>query len=157
MAREVPEIDRLIEAGLTLYGQGNLEGALAQWERALAIDPDNAQANSYVDYVRANFALLTNDANGEKTSEGAPFGIADDEPEYQIEIQPGEIKPSMPLVGAPVSLDPADEGWFIDQETQASPRRAEVGLHGRASQELTYEIEADEPPETTPMPPLPLD
>ena len=99
MAREVPEIDRLIEAGLTLYGQGNLEGALAQWERALAIDPDNPQANSYVDYVRANFELLTNDHNGEKTAESAPFGIADDEPEYQIEIQPGEIKPSMPIVG----------------------------------------------------------
>src|SRR5688572_33297301 len=110
MAREVPEIDRLIEAGLTLYGQGNLEGALAQWERALAIDPENAQANSYVDYVRANYALLTNDANGEGTEEHSPFGIADDEPEYQIEIQPGEIKASMPSIGPPSSLEPTDEG-----------------------------------------------
>ena len=39
MARVQPEIDRLIEEGLTRYGQGDLDGALAAWEQALAIDP----------------------------------------------------------------------------------------------------------------------
>jgi len=144
MAREVPEIDRLIEEGLTLYGQGDLDGALARWERALIIDPDNAQANSYVDYVRANYELLTNDLNGEATSEGAPFGIADDEPEYQIEIQPGEIKPSDAIPSSPEFIDPLDEGWFIDEELRH--RGPPSGPAGRPSQELTMELEADEPP-----------
>jgi len=157
MAREVPEIDRLIEEGLTLYGQGDLDGALLQWERALAIDPDNAQANSYVDYVRANYELLTSDVNGESTSEGAPFGIADDDPEYQIEIQPGEIKASNATIGAPLFMDPLDEGWFIDEENRDSsgPKGPpSIGLVGRPSQEMTVELEADEPP-APPAPPEP--
>jgi len=145
MAREVPEIDRLIEEGLTLYGQGDLDGALLRWEKALAIDPENAQANSYVDYVRANYELLTNDVNGEATGEGAPFGIADDESEYQIEIQPGEIKPSNPTIGAPLFMDPLDEGWFIDEERHGNGPPG-IGLVGRPSQEMTMELEADEPP-----------
>ena len=147
MAREVPEIDRLIEEGLTLYGHGDLDGALARWERALAIDPDNAQANSYVEYVRSNYELLTNDVNGEATIEGPPFGINEDEPEYQIEIQPGEIKPSAPAKDAPVSIDPLDEGWFLDQETQSSRYDGPPPTDGRPSQEMTVELEADEPPQ----------
>lgn len=157
MAREVPEIDRLIEEGLTLYGQGDLDGALLVWEKALVIDPDNAQANSYVDYVRANYELLTNDKNGEATAEGAPFGIADDEPEYQIEIQPGEIRPTNPTISPPLFMDPMDEGWFIDEETRdSSGDRGPPGidLDGRPSQELTMELEADEPP-AIPLPTAP--
>lgn len=145
--REVPEIDRLIEEGLTLYGHGDLDGALVQWEKALAIDPDNEQANSYVDYVRANYELLTSDVP-EATAEGAPFGIADDVPEYQIEIQPGEIKPSQPAISPPLFMDPLDEGWFIDEEFR-DPRYSGppgISLSGRPSQELTMELDADEPP-----------
>jgi hypothetical protein len=154
MPREVPEIDRLIEEGLTLYGQGDLDGALLRWERALVIDPDNAQANSYVDYVRANYELLTTEIPaGEQTREGAPFGIADDEPEYQIEIQPGEIKASSPEVGPPAFIDPFDEGWLIDEETRDDQLGARMG---RQPPE-TVEMEADEPPErpTAPAPPRP--
>ena len=61
MARAVSEIDRLIEEGLSLYGEGDLDGALLLWERVLVIEPDNAQASSYVDYVRMNYELLTSD------------------------------------------------------------------------------------------------
>ena len=57
-----PEIDQLIEEGLTLYGQGDLDAALLAWEKALAADPENAQASSYVDYVRQNYDLLTGEA-----------------------------------------------------------------------------------------------
>ena len=154
MAREVPEIDRLIEEGLTLYGQGDLDGALARWERALLVDPDNAQANSYVDYVQQNYDLLTAEARTEATAEGAPFGIADDEPEYQIEIQPGEIKATNPTIGPPMFMDPLDEGWFIDEATRQRGHGGPpgIGLDGRPSQELTMELEADEPPERPPPP-----
>ena len=151
MAREVREIDRLIEAGLTLYGQGDLDGAIAQWEHALAMDPDNPQANSYVEYVRTNYALLTDDLNGETVSDVAPFGIAEDEPEYQIEIQPGEIRAVTPDPSAPLHIDPLDEGWFIDQETQA--RFGGPPVVARPSQEMTLELEADEPPAREAPPP----
>jgi len=110
MAQGSTDLDRLIEEGLTLYGQGDLDGALLVWEQVLTVDPENAQANSYVDYVRMNYELLTSDLGDE---DAAPFGIADDgEPEYQIEIMPGEA----PSAHAPSQIDPLDAGWFIGEE-----------------------------------------
>jgi len=127
MARAVSEIDRLIEEGLSLYGEGDLDGALLLWERVLVIEPDNAQANSYVDYVRMNYELLTSDSAGE---DSGPFGIGTDEPEYQIEISPGDgAEPA-----APMFMDDP-EGWGIGEERGPPPPSS-----------LTLELEADEPP-----------
>lgn len=109
-----PEIDQLIEEGLTLYGQGDLDGALLAWEKALAVDPDNPQANSYVDYVRQNYELLTGEI--ENPEPVAPFGI-DEEP-YQIEIVPGDLQGGAPARAA----SGVDEGWFMDDES--APRRS---------------------------------
>jgi hypothetical protein len=39
MARAQPEIDRLLEEGLTRYGRGDLDGALTAWEQVLDLDP----------------------------------------------------------------------------------------------------------------------
>jgi hypothetical protein len=126
MARAVSEIDRLIEEGLSLYGEGDLDGALLLWERVLVIEPDNAQANSYVDYVRMNYELLTSDAAGE---DSGPFGIGSDEPEYQIEISPGDGTESP----SPTFMDDP-EGWGIGEERGPPPAGS-----------LTLELEADEP------------
>ena len=123
------EVDRLIEAGLTQYGSGDLDGALAVWEQALALDPENPQAQSYVDYVRANYALLK---SGAELDDGlAPFGI-EEEPEYHIEVSPGEL---VAAEAAPIQLDPHDEGWGMDDEPIS------IGPMLRA-----IELEADEPP-----------
>jgi hypothetical protein len=131
MARVVSEIDRLIEEGLSLYGEGDLDGALLLWERVLVIDPENAQANSYVDYVRMNYELLTSDNSSE---DSGPFGIDSDEPEYQIEISPGEGgEPAAPLF-----MDDREHGWGITDDSTAGP------LPQPGS--LTLELEADEPP-----------
>ncbi len=126
------DIDQLIEEGLTLYGQGDLDGALLAWEHALAVDPENAQANSYVDYVRQNYDLLTGDATNDE--QRVPFGL-DDDP-YQIEILPGElieIPADSPMVAR--TMSELDAGWFMDDEN-SEPRR-------------TFEIEADETPATS--------
>src|SRR6185312_10473617 len=151
------DIDRLIEEGLNLYGTGDLDGALAIWERALVIDPDNAQANSYVDYVRTNYELLRTDS-GVGVSD-APFGI-EDEPEYIIEITRGEIPPPL----APMYMEPTDEGWFIEEE-QTHELFARTRSGGRIepiartiSADLPpkhIELEADEPPELELAPPAP--
>jgi hypothetical protein len=120
MARGVSEIDRLIEQGLGLYGEGDLDGALSLWERVLVIDPENAQANSYVDYVRMNYDLLTGDGN---TEDSGPFAIDDGEPEYQIEILPGEGV--APADAAPLYMDARDEGWSIaDESGPGGPSRS---------------------------------
>jgi hypothetical protein len=113
------EIDELIEEGLNLYGLGDLDGALLAWERALIVDPENAQANSYVDYVRENYHLLTGEAGNHEQE--APFGI-DDEP-YQIEILPAEAAHLNPTEHQPrTRTADMDAGWFIDEE-KSQPRR----------------------------------
>jgi len=133
MPRGVTEIDRLIEQGLTLYGEGDLDGALLLWERVLVIDPENPQANSYVEYVRMNYELLTGDSN---TEDSGPFGIGDGEPEYQIEILPGEDV--APAAAAPLYMDARDEGWVIGDESGNGV--------AHAPDALMLELEADEPP-----------
>jgi len=137
MARDLPDIDRLIEEGLTLYGQGELDAALLAWERVLSIEPEHPQATSYVDYVRMNYELLTAETSGEDPH-GAPFGI-EEEPEYLIEIVPGEL---IAGAAAPLYMDPLDDAWFIEDES--APRRPRT----RSVDEVpvTLELEADEPP-----------
>ena len=60
------------------YGEGDLDGALLLWERVLVIDPENPQANSYVEYVRMNYERLTTDGN---IQDSGPYGIGNDDPE----------------------------------------------------------------------------
>jgi len=134
MPRAVTEIDRLIEQGLGLYGEGDLDGALLLWERALAIDPENAQANSYVDYVKINYDLLTSDAH---TDQSGPFGIGEGESDYQIEILPGEdIEPV--VVAPPLYMDRRDEGWMINEEGDRDD--------DERPPPIMLELDADEPP-----------
>ena len=85
-----------------------------------------------------------------------PFGIADDEPEYQIEILPSEVQATH---AAPMYMDPLDEGWFLedseshhydadgirDPATMATVATA-------ATMSLELELEADEPPESPASP-----
>lgn len=157
MAQDSAQLDRLIEEGLTLYGQGDLDGALLIWEQVLAKDPDNAQAISYVDYVRLNYDLLT--AENEGTQESSPFGIADDgEPDYQIEIMPGDIvapQPTRTMPGPPMYVDPVDEGWSMDEELNSPypPLRppAPVAVYIEPHYELPDAVEPEGEPEPLPL------
>ncbi|HEY4180600.1 MAG TPA: hypothetical protein VGM90_27335 [Kofleriaceae bacterium] len=148
------ELDRLIEEGLTLYGSGDLDGALLTWEKVLSEEPDNEQANSYVDYVRMNYDMLTS----EPGEDPAPFGIAEDEPEYMIEISDGEL-PQLPGRGgtAPMYMDPTDAGWAIEEERVSSQPAATVSNvddldDADAPRPISIEMEADEPDEPPPKP-----
>jgi hypothetical protein len=157
------DIDRLIEDGLNRYGSGDLDGALLIWEQALAIDPDNAQANSYVDYVRMNYEVLQTDSGLGVSSE--PFGI-EEEPEYIIEITQGhellEAEATPPLY-----MDPLDQSWFIEEEQTREvlaartrsknmppePRTISADLPPLRDSMQVLEMEADEPPEPLLAPP----
>ncbi|HUS29600.1 MAG TPA: hypothetical protein VMZ53_13900 [Kofleriaceae bacterium] len=109
------DIDRLIELGLNRYGAGEIDEALLMWEQALAADPDNPQANSYVDYVRSNYELLT---SGEPALVDDPSYALDEEPDYQIEILPGELpRPSQPLLS--LADEELDAGWDLEETQDA--------------------------------------
>src|SRR5690242_13412361 len=96
------EVDQLVDYGLERYGLGDVDGALVAWERALAIDPDEARAAAYVDYVRENYVMLAGTPRvGE---EEIPFQLGavpgdgtsetgDDDDEYEIEISAAAPEP----------------------------------------------------------------
>ncbi len=139
--RASTDIDRLIEEGLALYGKGDLDGALHVWEKALAIEPDNPQATSYVEYVQENYELLTNPAP-ESSSNVGSYGFEEDD--YQVEIVPGEIQPATAMPGL---TDPVDEGWVLDGE--GSKRNRSSWITGDPGHEVEMSIEAGEPPDVT--------
>src|ERR1700689_1207236 len=115
------EIDRLLEEGLARYGAGDLDAALESWERVLALDPDNAQAHSYVDYVRMNYEVLTQDSQEVTDGFNAPFGI-EEEPEYQIEIVAGGVRSAE---APPPDKAPPDPGWLREEATHDHGARSE--------------------------------
>lgn len=95
----------LVDRGLERYGEGDLRGALAEWEHALALEPSSEQAREYVDYVRANFDVLQ--ASFDEAKEVArmaaeldvPFGLEavreqedgeDDYASFELEVSGGE-------------------------------------------------------------------
>jgi hypothetical protein len=136
------DIDRLIELGLNRYGAGDLDGALLMWEEALAVDPDNARANSYVDYVRQNYDMLSGGEPVVTEADEAPMGI-EEEPEYQIDVLPGELasaRESEPVV----SNEALDAGWFDDERTEDVNAMSERTSNQEL--ELELELEADLPP-----------
>src|SRR5687767_3477717 len=57
--------EQVIEAGLGLYSQGDLVGALKRWRQALEIDPDNRRAREYVTYAEEHYDLLARKLRGE--------------------------------------------------------------------------------------------
>jgi hypothetical protein len=169
------DIDRLIELGLNRYGAGDLEGALLMWEEALAIDPFNAQATSYVDYVRLNYDLLTSGEPSVDESLDTKFAI-EEEPEYQIEIiEERASEPALPGVELPkvasvialdkpvalMSTDQVDAGWDIEETQDTSsafPGATQDAAPAMPAMQDEPEppillLGADEPPADEPEPP----
>lgn len=49
---KVDKVQRLVERGLDRYGAGDLRGAIAAWEEALALDPGNIEAHRLIETAR---------------------------------------------------------------------------------------------------------
>jgi hypothetical protein len=106
-AQEVSEsaiaarVDMLIARGLERYGEGDLVGALSEWEHARALDPEVARATEYIEYVRANFepleaqfrqaraVALAAAAQGVPVPAGLAGGRADEDAYDKIELGSG--------------------------------------------------------------------
>ncbi|MCP4444096.1 MAG: hypothetical protein GY811_01960 [Myxococcales bacterium] len=115
-------IDDLIERGLECYVDGDMEGALAQWKHALALDPEDERATDYLEYVEGHHDLAGDSglAHAESTVELAcqlgisTLGLAkltDEELEdyYEsIEIVYVDAEPSV------ASMSSIDDGWNVD-------------------------------------------
>ncbi|MCA9680047.1 MAG: hypothetical protein KC464_33760, partial [Myxococcales bacterium] len=106
------EVDRLVERGLERYGAGDIDGALAAWQEALGVDPDDMRAGAYLEYVRDNYAMLTRDG-GRAGEEDVPFdlGAVPGDDDYEI-----EVTRAAKVAQVEQYLESVDEGWFLDEE-----------------------------------------
>jgi hypothetical protein len=137
-------VDRLVEVGLAAYGRGEVDDALVAWEQALALDPQDSRALGYVDYARQHYELiqLTSEPVTEEQL-GVPFGIGDDDGDYEIEVtvrQPPSTDASTVRLSSPPILDALDEGWSLDDDMLS--RAATIDQPN-----LMLELEAEEPPD----------
>jgi len=163
------DIDGLVARGLDRYRAGDIDGALAAWETALATHPDDPRALGYVDYVRQNYDELSGASNGPMSELLIPFGLArGDDDDYEVSITLGEDlddttgditgthTPTRSDVLPPVAPEPSiDDGWGLEAENEptwfaGSARRA-LDLAAVAALETAQapsgwiELEADEP------------
>lgn len=128
-------IDALVQRGLEKYGQGDLVGAVAEWEKARGLDPAAERPTQYIDYVRANFQLLeeqfreARDIAQEALRSGIPLGEAleqaadvelDDDyyGELVVDGAPGgaagDDDATRDYVSFADVLSEVDEGWALD-------------------------------------------
>ena len=150
MSRAQPEIDRLLDEGLTRYSRGDLDGALASWRRVLTLAPQHEQALGYIDYVRVNYELLAGGSAAPETlagegegepaqpaaaaeAEPVPFAIGDPELGYVIQIEQGELAEG----SAEPRIVVAPDGWAIEDE-EAVYRRQTL-------RRLTFEPPSSQP------------
>ncbi len=99
-ARASAAANALLERGLQMYGDGDLLGAITEWEAALTIDPGLARAREYVEYVRANYDALSQqfdavrDAERAAEADGVPVRDVPDDPDaydsLDVEMTVGE-------------------------------------------------------------------
>jgi hypothetical protein len=111
--------EQVIEAGLGLYSQGDLAGALDRWRQALEIDPENRRAREYVSYVEEHYEVLDRKLRGDRPQEAGPtIEMEADDPMDEIDAY-DSVEVSMPEVEAP-SARPIDVG--APTEEMAAPR-----------------------------------
>ena len=132
--------DEVVERGLRLYAQGDLEGALAEWRRALEIEPGNRRGRDYLVYVEEHFKVLSEKFRAARERHGAgagpPIEMEADDP--MEDIDPYE---SIELQGQP-SIAP----FARDTSERTTAERARTE---RPSEEVDAEAA------TAPAPPAP--
>jgi hypothetical protein len=101
-AATVARVQALIERGLERYGNGDLVGAVNEWEHALTLDPGALRAREYIEYVQANFAMLDAEL---RLARGDLLGDAVDEEAYD----------SLELGASPPDGDDTFLGWDLDE------------------------------------------
>ncbi len=116
MSESSLQVEALIERGLTLYENGEIDNAVSAWEQALHLQPSNSRANGYVDYVRLHYDVLAGASVDEAaTALDDPFGVSTSpQSDYRIAIAPFGASPAK--VGHTQPDEGIDEGWFLDAD-----------------------------------------
>ncbi len=131
--------EKVIESGLGLYSQGDLEGALARWRQALEIDPDNRRARQYVTYVEEHYEILDRRLRGEPEVEPGPtIEMEADDPMEEIDAY-DSVEVSIPDAEAPgPALDtgaPTEE--MEPQQLAQAARRSAMDADDEETSEAT--------------------
>jgi tetratricopeptide (TPR) repeat protein len=82
------EVTRLLKRGLNHYGLGDLDGAIACWEQARALDPENQPAGKGFPPPREKPApskIMTDDDDTPKSGPVVEFEVEDD-PDTQLQL-----------------------------------------------------------------------
>ncbi len=116
-------IDDLVERGLDRYGAGDMEGALAQWRHALALDPGHERAANYLEYVEEHHDLAGEETEALGVELAYPFGVAslglarltEEELADYESFEIIELAPMEPAVVATVTAPSVDDGWNVDE------------------------------------------
>jgi hypothetical protein len=131
-------VGALVDRGLERYGEGDLVGALSEWEHALALQPGSHKAEEYIRYVRDNFELLEEQfeearlAAQSAAEAGLPVGqvgrgdARDDDAYDEISFEDGyasleiELAPLAPASVGRAGFD-VDQGWGIHEIAAVAP------------------------------------
>jgi hypothetical protein len=116
------ELDRLLTDGLARYRNGDIDGALMAWEVALQTAPGDPRALGYVDYVRAHYEYLSNQAPAPLAELLVPFGLAssDDPGDYEVQVT------RAPWSGERLAEPAVEDGWILLGEETPVPRSIEL-------------------------------
>ena len=124
--------EQLLEHGLELYAAGDLLGALAEWEQALATDPGHTRAQEYLEYVRANFDALSAQFNAARDAQSAADADGVPGPDAQQVGGGGDdyasLDVELPDVGEAGLMDGLAE---LDAGLEQALELAPVGPHPR--------------------------
>ena len=134
--------EEVVNRGLGLYSQGRLAPALAEWRRALELDPGNQRAAEYVAYVEDHFPLLDEKfraARLMRAQQGEAIEIEADDPaddldayeSIELDVGTGDPPADAGLAAGSIAgreqsgvrparraeelaLDALDEGWSLE-------------------------------------------
>jgi len=73
------EVTRLLKRGLNHYGLGDLDGAIACWEQARALDPENQAVHDYLETAYEENGGARKKAAPPRTEKSAPGKIVTDD------------------------------------------------------------------------------
>ena len=130
-----PRVQQLIEDGLLCYTDGDVEGAISNWQEALSLEPGQKNAQEYVE-----FATRTLSEGHNEEAVGVPFGLEEMVGGDSASLAEGTVPASE--TPTRLSSEAIDEGWFLEdvtfdkEEVKASSGSEEIDALGSIAEGL---------------------
>ncbi|MCB1196125.1 TolC family protein [bacterium] len=151
------QVDQLIDQGRNFYREGKYDQALAVWEQAAKLDPENKRLKRYM--VKAQEKVSVETPPAETTAgETAPPAETPQQSAFDELVSQGkehfrknEFEQAVAVWKQALELDPSNE------KIQKYIEKAEAKLTPEQPQETTAQPQETEIAEQSPAPPTPLD